>query len=681
MRNAKRNLRRKTNKPASGVFDVMPLESRLLMSGTHALNEVPALNSLPGAAHTIYLDFNGDVALHNTPAYDLDGNVTSFNDAELASITKVWAMVADKFSPFNVNVTTVAGTSGAYKALIGGKSWAGAVGGIATGGIAYVFSGIGGVDSPAGIGGRTVHELGHIIGLRHQSLYNASGVEIAEYHYGSQQGWWAPIMGTASAPRVIWYRGTSTSATTIQDDLAVLGARLGYRADAPDAALVPESDGRLSASGIIGKTTDEDVFTFTTTGGSASFTVDRVTFGMLNPAIKLIDSNGAVIAFADNAVTETNKLGDTISVTLAAGTYRVIVYSHGSYGDVGQYILTGTGSGATMPTPAPAPAPTPTPTPTPEPEPIPAPVMPPEAPSQLTATTLSSSQIRLAWQETSTNATGFVIERSIDGVNFTKLATVGAADLSFDSMGLTASTTYRYRIYATSAEGNSAYSATTSATTLSAAPVAPSQVSASAVSCSQLRLSWQQTSTNVTGFYVERSADGVNFTRIASVGASARSYDNTGLNPSTTYRYRVIAASTSGNSACSSVAIATTQAAPAPLPSPAMITAGMTAPSNLSVRHVGGHYVTLTWNDNSTSETGFEIWKSGDGVKWSLVKVVPTNTTTWTNANDNAYGKTYFWKVRAVNKYTSIRSDFTSVATVFIPTDGKVLSLATLNNL
>jgi hypothetical protein len=93
----------------------------------------------------------------------------------------------------------------------------------------------------------------------------------------------------------------------------------------------------------------------------------------------------------------------------------------------------------------------------------------PTAPSNLQATAVSSSQINLTWTDNSgANETGFGIERSTDGVNFTQIATVGQNVTSYSNTGLSASTTYTYRVRALSSIGNSAYSNTSTATTLSA---------------------------------------------------------------------------------------------------------------------------------------------------------------------------------------------------------------------
>ena len=58
---------------------------------------------------------------------------------------------------------------------------------------------------------------------------------------------------------------------------------------------------------------------------------------MLDLKLELRDSSGTIITSADKS-----SLGESISANLTAGTYYVDVASHGSYGDVGQYTLSGT---------------------------------------------------------------------------------------------------------------------------------------------------------------------------------------------------------------------------------------------------------------------------------------------------------------------------------------------------
>ncbi len=90
----------------------------------------------------------------------------------------------------------------------------------------------------------------------------------------------------------------------------------------------------------------------------------------------------------------------------------------------------------------------------------------PVAPSSLTATAASSSQINLSWTDNSTNETGFKIERKTgSGGTWSQIATVGAGVTSYSNTGLSAFTTYYYRVRATNSAGDSAYSNEASATT------------------------------------------------------------------------------------------------------------------------------------------------------------------------------------------------------------------------
>jgi hypothetical protein len=89
----------------------------------------------------------------------------------------------------------------------------------------------------------------------------------------------------------------------------------------------------------------------------------------------------------------------------------------------------------------------------------------PVAPSNLTATPLSTSSIRLAWADNATNESGYLLERSADGTTFTTIATLGANTTAYDDTGLAEGTTYYYRVRAFNVAGQSAPSNVAVATT------------------------------------------------------------------------------------------------------------------------------------------------------------------------------------------------------------------------
>jgi hypothetical protein len=86
----------------------------------------------------------------------------------------------------------------------------------------------------------------------------------------------------------------------------------------------------------------------------------------------------------------------------------------------------------------------------------------------MTATAVSSSQINLAWTDNATNETGFRVERCSGAgcANFAQVGTDLAANtVSYNDVGLTASTSYSYRVRAFNATDVSAYSNIVPATT------------------------------------------------------------------------------------------------------------------------------------------------------------------------------------------------------------------------
>ncbi len=186
----------------------------------------------------------------------------------------------------------------------------------------------------------------------------------------------------------------------------------------------------------------------------------------------------------------------------------------------------------------------------------------PAAPSTLTATPVSQTQIDLAWADNSDNESGFKIERSPDGTtDWTQIATVGANVASYRDIGLTCGTTDYYRVRAYNAGGDSGYSNTAGSTTVGCTPTAPSSLTASPVSQTQIDLAWTDNNSNESGFKIERSLDGTSgWTQVAVVGADVVNYADINLVSRVTYNYRVRACNAGGDSAYSNTASATTEA-------------------------------------------------------------------------------------------------------------------------
>jgi subtilisin len=88
-------------------------------------------------------------------------------------------------------------------------------------------------------------------------------------------------------------------------------------------------------------------------------------------------------------------------------------------------------------------------------------------------------------------------------------------------------------------------------------PDPPSNLVASAASLTQIDLSWVDNSSFEDGFKIERW-NGGSYSQIKTVGRDVTTYSDPGLTPSTTYRYRIRAFNSSGNSGYSNESSATT---------------------------------------------------------------------------------------------------------------------------
>ncbi|WP_430014468.1 Calx-beta domain-containing protein [Microcystis ichthyoblabe FBCC-A1114] len=375
-----------------------PVDPRRIVPQSETLNQLPLpsldltktffLNSLPGANHTIYLDFNGHTTTGTTwntafgkssivtPAFDLDGNTAAFSTSELERIQYIWQRVVEDFSPFNVNVTTqeptldrlikssTTDTAWGVRVAIGGSSfdWLGA----GAGGVAYVGSFNWNSDTPTFVFSTQTlsdekytadaisHEVGHTLGLNH----DGRTIPSEEYYdgHGSGETGWGPIMGSGYYQNLTqWSKGEYLAANNTEDDLAIITTQngFGYRVDdtgntlATDKALTV-SGTAVSANGIIERNTDVDFFSFTTAAGPISLTVTPSGRSPnLDILAELYNSAGVLVASSNPA----DFLAASISATVGAGTYYLKVDGVGKgdplgtgytdYGSLGQYAITG----------------------------------------------------------------------------------------------------------------------------------------------------------------------------------------------------------------------------------------------------------------------------------------------------------------------------------------------------
>ena len=157
------------------------------------------------------------------------------------------------------------------------------------------------------------------------------------------------------------------------------------------------------------------------------------------------------------------------------------------------------------------------------------------------------------------------------------------------------------------------------------APAAPSVLSASH-SAGSINLSWTDNATNEDNVRIERSLGGAGtWAEIATVGPNVTTYGDGGLSSSTTYDYRVRSSNSTGSSAYSNTASATTPA-------------GCSAPGAQTVYSTGDSftYSAAPTSNYGTSATSFGVLSSTSANGRSLVQFVLPATPSGCSVTDAA---------------------------------------------
>jgi chitodextrinase len=259
----------------------------------------------------------------------------------------------------------------------------------------------------------------------------------------------------------------------------------------------------------------------------------------------------------------------------------------------------------------------------------------PAAPTGLAAEPRPGRSALLRWQP-SPNGLETEVERRLDGGDYAPIGTAGEEQTGYTDLNLAPSTRYWYRIRARNEDGISAYTAAVPVTTLSP-PAAPANLAAQATSPVEVTLTWDDRSSNETGFLLERREGAGEWAQVAAPAANERSYLDDGVAPDRSYTYRLRARNLEGESPYSAEASVSTPVPP------------IAAPSGLQARAESSTRIRLTWNDESDNETGFEI-ERWNGREFVRIAATGPGAAGFTDA-DLASNTAYRYRVRAVAEY------------------------------
>lgn len=221
-----------------------------------------------------------------------------------------------------------------------------------------------------------------------------------------------------------------------------------------------------------------------------------------------------------------------------------------------------------------------------------------EVPSGLSGTGTSATTTDLSWTTASAGSTIVSYKVYRDGLQIGTSATP-----SYQDAGLAPLTAYAYRVSGVDGAGReSAQSSSVSVTTLAdtTAPSVPSNVTATGSAMDTVDVSWTAATDDVgvTGYKVYRDGS-----QIADVTSGA-SYQDTGLAPSTTYAYTVLAYDAAGNSSAQSGSVNAITQADSEAP---------TVPTGLSGTAVSISQINLSWttSTDNVAVTGYKVYRDG----------------------------------------------------------------------
>ena len=173
-------------------------------------------------------------------------------------------------------------------------------------------------------------------------------------------------------------------------------------------------------------------------------------------------------------------------------------------------------------------------------------------------------------------------------------------------------------------------------------PIAPTNLAASYAPGTGVVLTWSDNSTDETGFRIERRPSGVAaFSERIALDGNAATWTDMALYPSTTFLYRVAALNEYGLSACSNEVSITTSAAEA-VPAPPG------APGALTATPRPDPAIDLTWTDNGTDETSFDVERAAGGSAFRRRTLLAPDSVSMTDDQVHP-GWPYAYRVRALS--------------------------------
>lgn len=601
-----------------------------------SLGVIPILNSRPGATRVIYLDFDGEV-VENTSW--LGGNrIDAQPWGDDASIAGIFAVIAEDFATFNVNVTTdravfdAAPTNRRCMAIFTPTKDAAP----SAGGVAYLNSFGSAVNYMCWVynrGSRNAgetgsHEVGHQLGLRHDGRNANDEVYYRGHTHAATNVRWGAIMGASFGQRIShWSKGEYLDANRTEDDLAEIQDYLprliddhGNSRGAATAIPTGVSEA-FSTGGIITESSDADFFRLNLNkAGDVTVNADPIdpTYTNLDIVLQVVDSSGNVLQSHspegpfDASITLTNLPVGDYYINVRGGGLDAQGFANLGYNDyssIGPYTLTGA-------------------------YPY---LLRPGIPEGVTATDgTSTDNVFVSWNSTS-DTDGYRIYRNQnnDSTTATQIADVTTTSLT-DTTALH-NVTYYYWVVAYNVQGDSEFSSSDTGYRRLPLPESPSGLTASdGASTAYTRLNW-----GIANFAYEYEVYR-NTTNSTSGGTllattSSTTYDDTTGAQGTNYYYYAKSVNPEGESGFSNVNSGYRRIPPPATPTGVSATDG-SSPTETAV----------TWNSVPLAAS-YYVYRNTTNTSNGAINIGGTTGALTYSDTTGVAGAVYYYFVRALN--------------------------------
>jgi len=270
------------------------------------------------------------------------------------------------------------------------------------------------------------------------------------------------------------------------------------------------------------------------------------------------------------------------------------------------------------------------------------------APTLVSATSVTDSQIELVWKNNEAQVREFIVQRKSASIPYSNIATVNKDVLYYSDTNCELGKNYSYAILS-KVEGN--LSESSNSITLSTSFPAPIGAFALAESDASIGVTWTDNYSYEDSFVIERNS-GIGFEQLIILPADAVTFIDSGLLYGIDYAYRIAAITSRNNSNWSIITTANTT---------------INKPSDVLATAMNGSEIELNWVDNCNYETGYIVERRNRNTTFTQVEELQANTSVYI---DSALisGSAYIYRVFAITEsnssYYSLQSASTPYAMV-----------------